>query len=648
MVQLRGVVAVYGVLAVLSGCSQYAPPTQTEPAALRRCSSARGAVDLGCPAPPSTFTTVGLQGTQWGQSWDAWAWSSFAALNWPALAAPNSSAFPTGFVRGVPDVRKTFVRAQSRDVTVWETFKEKRELFNPAATPQGWQSLTFDPKYAPSIHGGEIAMCAGAESRLAALKTPPRVFAQLSKTPSAGGASTVDETAEVASPAQESTDQLCAGYTGTALSSCRRFYQPPPGGNSSTLYGATDPSGRNPVGPRVFKGKPSAANFLYYEVKVNYDYYAYVTQPFTLDNQTTSLNVYPSAIAQAKNNGIFLPYRTSAASKPGGRNANSVVAYNALETATCYASGLQNCTLPNQPAVSAARLPALGSIQLKAAWVPAPLLDGNPDTYHLTDAIYYKDSPQQKNGLCYDVQTFGLVGLHIIQRVHAGAPGGSAEGVGGTYIFATWEHQSVGNGAPYTYVNYSKFATNTDRPYPNTAAGLQVARLKNYPLPTTANLNANVQSQLAGSVWRNYRLIGTQFQAVNLGCSQPIPPNPDCATQAQQGEANSLALGQPAYLANLVIETNRGLQQFQGQPPGQTPNAHFGANGVPRNYQFFSPTSPNMTFGQTATNMGGCMGCHGVAQTQGFAFSFVLQDGNRGTVPDTATSISIPPVALPD
>ena len=651
MVHSRVVVTVCCLLAISYGCSQHAPPKEgappregvltvgsTAPTVLT-CAPGVGQVDLHCPAPPSTFSTAGLQGTQFGQAWDAWAWSSFAAMNWPALAAPGQSASPTGFVRGVPDVTKAFTTAQSRDVAVWETFKEKRELFNGMATPQGWQSLTFDPQYAPASQGGEIEMCAGAEARFAALKTPPRIFARLSKTPTAGGASTEDETAEVASPAQESTDQLCAGYSGQALTNCQHFYQPQQGGSPSTPYTATGPNGRNPFGPRVFKGPPSATGFLYYEVKVNYDYYAYVSQPITVNNQQTSLNVYASAIAQAKLNGIVLPYRTSAATKPNGSgNTNAVVNYGANDTAVCYASsGLQNCNLPGQSGISVANLPALGSIQVKAAWVPAFLLD-QPETYHLTDAVYYQDSPSQKNGLCVDVQTFGLVGLHIIQRVHAGPPGGSPASPGGTYIFATWEHRSVGNGADYSYVNYSKFATNTEMPYPNTAAGLQVARLQNYPLPTTNNLNGKVQAQLAGSVWANYRLIGTQFQAIDLGNS---------AASAQQAEAASLALGQPIYLANLLIETNRGLQQFQGQPPGQTPNSNFGGNGVPRNYQFFSPTSPNMTFTQKAINMGGCMGCHGVAQTQGFAFSFVLQDGDKGTVPDTATSIAIPPVAPP-
>ena len=42
------------------------------------------------------------------------------------------------------------------------------------------------------------------------------------------------------------------------------------------------------------------------------------------------------------------------------------------------------------------------------------------------------------------------------------------------------------------------------------------------------------------------------------------------------------------------------------------------------------------------------MGCHGIAQSQGFAFSFILQDGNKGIVPDTGTSIAIPCFATHD
>src|SRR4029453_3754809 len=106
-----------------------------------------------------------------------------------------------------------------------------------------------------------------------------------------------------------------------------------------------------------------------------------------------------------------------------------------------------------------------------------------------------------------------------------------------------------------------------------------------YPLPTTQALDLQVQASLSNSVWKNYRLIGTQFLAMDVR-----HPN---------AEQRSTPAGQPLYLANLVIETNRGLQQFQGQPPGQTPNANFfkegKPNGVPKNFTFFSPMERNMT-----------------------------------------------------
>ena len=623
----------------LSSCNDGDPSPPPPPelgATPSPCVASVGQADLACSAPPSTFATSPLptdctstvSQPCLGRAWDAWAWSSFAALNWPALASSDAISYPSGFVRGVPDTTKSFRAAQSTDVTVWETFKEKREMFSPAASAGTWQPLTFDPQYAPEFSGGQVQACASVDAiKLERAKKHPRVFAKVSKSPSIDGPNTGDETAEVASPAQESTDALCAGFTSTThptAAFCQQTLYPPQApGQNSVPYTASGQNGRNPVGPRVFKGSPAQDRFLYYEVKVNYDYYAYVGKPITVNGQQTSLNTYASAIYQASNNLIELPVRTSASSVPGQNPG--VLGYDATKTAATYQS--LNKDLGTKPIDV---LPGLGSIQLKAAWVPSKLLDGDPNTYHLTDAVYYKDSPNQPNGLCYDVEQFGLIGLHIIQRVHAGAPNGNPEPAGGTYIFATWEHESIGNGAGYSYVNYSKFASTTETPYPNTAAGLPVARLKPYPLATTQTLNAKVQADLPNSVWKNYRLIGTQFVSMDL--------------RDANAEQASTALGQPIYLANLVIETNRGLQQFQGQPPGQTPNAHFKGQGVPKNFQFFAPTSPNMLSNGKVNNMGGCMGCHGVAQTQGFAFSFVLQDGAKGTKPDTGGSIAIPPV----
>jgi hypothetical protein len=95
-------------------------------------------------------------------------------------------------------------------------------------------------------------------------------------------------------------------------------------------------------------------------------------------------------------------------------------------------------------------------------------------------------------------------------------------------------------------------------------------------------------------------------------------------------------------MANLAIETNLGLQFFKGQPPNIT---------VITNYQNNLKNSPAVAFARnnanTASagkgyNMGGCMGCHGVAQSKGYGFSFVLLDGYLGAVTDTQEHFNQP------
>lgn len=61
-----------------------------------------------------------------------------------------------------------------------------------------------------------------------------------------------------------------------------------------------------------------------------------------------------------------------------------------------------------------------------------------------------------------------------------------------------------------------------------------------------------------------------------------------------------------------------------------TPNVVFSPTGKPKEKAGF--------------NMGGCMGCHGVAQAKGYSFSFVLFDGQAGADVDTQTSFNPPPV----
>jgi hypothetical protein len=46
--------------------------------------------------------------------------------------------------------------------------------------------------------------------------------------------------------------------------------------------------------------------------------------------------------------------------------------------------------------------------------------------------------------------------------------------------------------------------------------------------------------------------------------------------------------------------------------------------------------------------MGGCMGCHGVAQVRGYAFSFILLEGQAGADVDTEKDFTVAPLTPTD
>ena len=142
----------------------------------------------------------------------------------------------------------------------------------------------------------------------------------------------------------------------------------------------------------------------------------------------------------------------------------------------------------------------------------------------------------------------------------------------------------------------------------------------------TAAFHAAIRAQNPKSHWLNYHLVGTQFQAVDL------KPNP---SQIVMPPNDPTRIGQPAFLANLAIETNLGLQYFKGQPPNIEVIQHFQKVGSNKNPVAFARENSNTSFAGKPYNMGGCMGCHGIAQTKGYGFSFVLLDGYLGAVTDT-------------
>lgn len=596
------------------------------------------APDLDCPAPPNTFDVSAffvagapLATTQQaGPTFDAWAWESFAAYNWPAKV---DSSQPSGYVRGVPDVTTpgaSFLSATGGQVAVWETFKEKREVFNNDVQNGQWQQITYSTEQSVGTPGGVPACAPPDQTKFDALPTGRKRILHASKLAPAiaTGPNQLDETAEVASPAQESQNALCAGYTGSALNTCQSAFTvppSPPGADGSTAFSPTISNPRPAVGPRVID---TASNLIYYEVRVNYDYFNYV-----LTKGLNFANPVPARtppINPPYSPPYNLPWRTSAQNtpinnpgppiKPAMNRGPSTLNYDAGTTADSYVSA------PTTP-------PAVGSVQVKSAW---KILTGSdtPANYHTTDAVFFNTTASGTP--CFSVTTFGLIGLHIIQRVHMGDKNAPyADPIGGTFIFATWEHNTIANGGGYSYVSFltkGGMEQSNPVPYPNypTVPAIPITRQQPYPLASTQGVTEKVYHQLgASSVWRNYRLIGTQFY-----------PNVDATTSPQN-------FNQPYYLANLVVETNNGLQNFQGLPPNVAPVSQYSGftpTTVPPATQLqYNPNVPNVSLNGVAHNMGGCMGCHGVAQLLGANFSFVLLDGQRGAGIDTRTDVAIPP-----
>ncbi|MCZ6857519.1 MAG: hypothetical protein O7F70_05925 [Gemmatimonadetes bacterium] len=602
--------------------------------------------DLDCPAPPNTFDVSSFFASnadttakkRAGPTWDAWAWASFAAMNWPAK---EDSTQQTGYLRGVPDTDSSFVGAQSNDVVVWQTFKEKREVFNSTVSDTSkWQNITFDLAQQPmdSLNSGGVMACTVADSmRLDSLDLAI-IISQGVKSSSIAGDNTLDEVVEVASPALESAASLCAGLPDSPV-----LGGPDKAFCTDSIFPDNNKNIRSPVGPRVWKGDPGtsdAARAVLFEVKVNYDFWNYIVRNGFYDDSVA----YAAARGTSRTNHPKLPFRTSSAEGPG-RSPNATFDYDAASVAALYDS------LPHPDT-----LPPIGSVQLKAAWLMLTPEEVSSNTYLTTDAVYYKTpEPPSQDTLCYAVDTFGLIGLHIIQRVHAFQ--GSRQPTeytefahGGTFVFATWEHTDLpdsGVASSYYYANFLAgetnlvtgnpfgFSTNA-HPFPNftdtATTAINVIRMQNYPLPSTTAVNdsvhASIRRQNSSSVWLNYRLIGTQFVAVG-------------------SDSASLTYNQPYYLANLVVETNQGLQHFRGLPPNVTVTPYYtdklsiaGTGGQ------FAPTQPNVIFNRqqrAPVTMGGCMGCHGVAQLNGYNFSFVFQDGQRGSVLDTQTHFNIAP-----
>ncbi len=654
------------------------------------CTEDGKTLQLNCPALPATNANGSFNTTNTTTrvlDYDIFSWNSFIAMNWPAKEPSTINN-----QRGFPDLSKSFATARPGDLTVWETYKEKREIFHanpftgaPVANPQvaAWNSA---PSYGPSTH--PVPLCPNASALSNSFER--HIANNSSKF------NTLDETAEVSSEARETNTVLCRGHSANC-----------------NVQGS-------PVGPRVWLNRGGNSYPVIYEVKVNWDFYNYLDN-FRLGNSSKKLWIQANARTAAAAGKIRLPARTSGPrtpQKPGsGFHLGGVVAipvYGPNHIVANYTTS--HClNLYNSISTSSNITPCPeGSVHLKAAWVP---LEAPSDKYHTAMAYHYRDYTPAMNqpgypsaNKCKAPGYYGLVGLHIIQRIHQSNQNKSTPH-GGTFIYSTWEH--TGNDAAnFTYANLYPTTSPTPIAYPsvtgsNSPADAIPLKRAYAPLTSTENANRQVHTALGcssnpnASVWCNYKLIGTQHIAVDgppAGFNIASPPTALPGTPQPGLEKPA---GQPYFLANLVLESNVGLQQFLGLPPNVQPIDHFKHPRVPpggnhstsrmsgnphgivdnpsatsytrtgknvalriaprtvpayvhanstykrlikRYIEIYnSPGGTNTGKKIGAYNMGGCMGCHGVAQISGYSFSFVLLGNQAGAAPDTLTHVDIPP-----
>ena len=96
------------------------------------------------------------------------------------------------------------------------------------------------------------------------------------------------------------------------------------------------------------------------------------------------------------------------------------------------------------------------------------------------------------------------------------------------------------------------------------------------------------------------------------------------------------------YLANIVVETNRSLQMFNGGLQNNLVEAEYkGRFDSPPDVLPGNPTHKNTLYAGHAYNMGGCMGCHGSqGQSQGGNFSVILaRAGGANVFPEAPAPV---------
>jgi hypothetical protein len=232
-----------------------------------------------------------------------------------------------------------------------------------------------------------------------------------------------------------------------------------------------------------------------------------------------------------------------------------------------------------------------GAIEIKAAW--RKLTSGDiPSRFYTHNVIYYTTG---SNGVVYNNDLFGLVALHIIHKTKSFPD----------FVFATFEQ--IDNYDDTTNTNSQNLAYINITPSPPPPPNSETFVTRDHPihsqiLPVNDAVSTAFKAQDPSTVWQFYKLIGVQATPVNGPPAAPTDPSPP---------PSETDISSYYYLANLMVETNKTLQNFYGSLSGGLP---IGFMNVYLNGVSGSPFQ-----------MGGCQGCHGTqGQSQGGDMSVVV------------------------
>ncbi|WP_367393017.1 hypothetical protein [Lewinella sp. LCG006] len=280
------------------------------------------------------------------------------------------------------------------------------------------------------------------------------------------------------------------------------------------------------------------------------------------------------------------------------KSATSLTLSNIKSDSTYYKGATSTCNCPPSEGViclpcggstnAATGKPYTGAMEIKTAW-RVLVAEDDAAQFFTRNVIYYEKGPNGET--LYKNKTFGLIGIHIIHKT-TNYP---------DFIFATWEHVGVqDDDMGYTEIENDGSVGPIVSNFPRI----------NGPIPDLVNESTSaVHDQMAAlnpnSIWLNYRLVGVQGHPTN--------------------DSTSFSY----FLANYVIESDSTLADFRGSGIGKP---HDGGVNLLSDKAFFT--------------MGGCKGCHGVAQiTLGTDFSFLLDQAGKPVkepdLIDTVPSLSL-------